>query len=253
MLVAGALGGVDVVGVAAADRDDLRQHAPERPVPLDRVVAARLPGWISTGSPRPRGSRSSSRKRCQAWNGAEQAARAALVRMALEQQPHAGGRQRRLRDAGDAPAVGARAPPPPARPRQVAPAEPREAAPPEGDVGDHPLRVARPGERLELGPGAAGVELGPAERRSARVPVPLVRVGGARRQRVAPAVVRAQNLLGGPPSGSPPNTATSARLCVGVCMKRTIITIAAVASGGRARRRWSAQQAPDHAQHRREP
>jgi hypothetical protein len=44
MLEAGALGGVDVVGVAPADHDDLRQHPPERPVPLQRVVAPGLPG-----------------------------------------------------------------------------------------------------------------------------------------------------------------------------------------------------------------
>ena len=44
MLVAGALGGVDRVGVAPMHDGHLRQHAPERRVPLDRVVAPGLPG-----------------------------------------------------------------------------------------------------------------------------------------------------------------------------------------------------------------
>ena len=43
VLVARALGGVDRVGVAPVHHGHLGQHAPQRRVPLDRVVAARLP------------------------------------------------------------------------------------------------------------------------------------------------------------------------------------------------------------------
>ena len=80
----------------------LGQDSPERAVPLDGVVAARLPRVDQHGLAVPVRIASPSRKRCQAWSGSSERAGAPLVRMVVEQKPHAGGRQRRLGDAGDA-------------------------------------------------------------------------------------------------------------------------------------------------------
>jgi hypothetical protein len=199
VLEAGALGGVDEVGVAPAHRDHLRHHPPERPVPLHGVVAAGLPRVDEDRLAEAARVALGQEEAMPGVEDPQQRAGAALVRMVVEEQPHRGGRQRRLGDPGDAAAVGAHAPAPPARAGQVAAGQAQRGAAAEGDVRDHPLPVASSRERLELGPRARGIELGPAERRQRGVPVPLVRVRGPRRQRVAPAVVPPQHVRGGAP------------------------------------------------------
>ncbi len=209
VLVARALGRVDRIGVAPVHHGHLGHDAPERPVPFEGVVATRLPRVDQHRLARPARVALLEQEAMPAEQRREQGARAPLVRVALEQEPGAGGGHRRLRDPRDAPAVGAEPPPPPARAGQVAGVGPRHRrqraaqaavhpvrhAGVEGDVRNHPVLVAASGERLELAPGAGRVELGPAERRQRRVPVPLVRVGGARRDRVAAVVVSAQHVL----------------------------------------------------------
>ncbi len=211
VLVARPLGGVDGIRVAPVQHRHLGQHAPQRPVPLERVVASRFPGVDEHRLAEAVRVALGEQEAVPGVQRAEQRAGAALVRVLLEHEPGAARGERRLGDAGDAAAVDREAPAPPARSRQVArvrsrdrgqdapqaPVQPVGHARVKRDVREHPAGVARPGKRLELGPGALRVELRPAERGERGVPVPLVRVGRARRDGVAAVVVMPQHPLGG--------------------------------------------------------
>ena len=195
VLVARALRRVHRVRVAPPHDHHLRAA----PATAGRPTPRRCRGPTPTGgSARARRARADRARRAgsdaSAWSGPRSAAGPPLVGMVARTGAACTWPPRRLGDARDAAAVGARPPPPPARPGHVARGgEPRHEARAEGDVRDHPFAVARPGEALELRPRPRRVELRPAERRERRVPVPLVRVGGARRQRVPAGVVAAQD------------------------------------------------------------
>ena len=203
VLVARALRRVHRVGVAPAHDHHLRaaratagRPTPRRcrgPTPTDGSARARRPvrvARVEQEAVPARGAARGARGRA-----ARRDARSNRSRMQR-------GRQRRLGDARDAAAVGARPPAPPARPGEVARGgEPAAASAASGRrcAGSCPARSRAPASALELGPRARRVELRPAERRERRVPVPLVRVGGARRQRVPPGVVAAQDRAPRPP------------------------------------------------------
>src|ERR671917_2331498 len=120
MLVAWPLGGVDRVGVAPAKHRHRGHHAGERHVPLDRVVAPRLPGVDERGLAEPEWIARSEQEAMPAGERAEQRARPPLVGPALEEKPGAGGGERRLGDRRDPPSVASAERAPPAWARQVA-------------------------------------------------------------------------------------------------------------------------------------
>jgi hypothetical protein len=195
------------MGVAAVHHRHLGHDPPEGHVPFDRVVAPRLPRVDQHRLPRAAWVALLEQEAMPAEQRPQQRAGAYLIGVRLEQQAHTGRRDGRLSNAGDAATVDAEALAPPARAGQVARVGPgdrcQQSAEPavdpvghagvEGDVGDHALAVPRSRERLELGPRPRRVELRPAERGERRVPVPLVRVGGARRHRIAAVVVAAKH------------------------------------------------------------
>jgi hypothetical protein len=136
--------------------------------------------------------------------GSQQRAGPVLVGLVLEQEPSADGGERRLGDRRDPAPVVRVAAAPPARVRQVASIwpgdtseglrqasfEPDGDAAAEGDVGHHPLPVARAKEGFELGPRPSRVEFRPAQYGERGVPIPLVRIGETRRDGIAALVIR---------------------------------------------------------------
>ena len=208
LVVLGArpLGCVDVRGVPPTYVHEPGLHAKQGPVPLGGVVPPRLPRVDQDGLAEPVGIPLAQQEPVPFVQRPEKAGRPPLVGHALEHQPQARGRQRRLCDSRDRTAVDSAAVPPPRGSRQVGGAvEHRHAAehwslaaravlaPPERDVGEHPVAGAPADQRLELGPRPAGIDLRPAEAADGGVPVPLVRVDPGRRNGPAPRVVCPEN------------------------------------------------------------